>query len=505
MLQLTLTTWVGLDPFFRLILSNRFLLYFYCCHFPISKTMKKTTILLTLSFCSFFIHAQISFETTYHEDGFSLKAANIIETTDGDFLTAYSLAGGWDLMGLGKVSEQGEWLEQYQYGSGSSYALNGLALQPLSNGEYLLIADSIDCPWIMCNRNKNLYRVNPQGNILNNSTLSISSNSMFHKHQLIDDEILTILTRGITLLPSLSAFSLDGDSLWSVTYTLPPGQGSLDLKCFTSLQSGGFMLAGKMNNGNRLIMMRTDAEGDSLWTKINGVMFDTYEAKDIIETADQSIYLIGDTSAISAQTDIHLTKTDSQGNILWCKKFGGNDYDRAVSFEQLADGSFVILGNTFSFGAGGSDYYLIKTDVDGNVLWTNTFGTNQNEVAVSLLATQDGGFIVSGERETNNSDEQDLYIVKVNDQGNLVEIQNSHETPAFSFYPNPANNYITFESDKRITSLSYTDMCGRISLQQQNEFNISRSDISTLPSGIYTCKISFVDGHQTTRSVVISR
>ena len=71
--------------------------------------------------------------------------------------------------------------------------------------------------------------------------------------------------------------------------------------------------------------------------------------------------------------DVYLVKTDSNGEFLWSKTYGGTDQDNGWSVHETPDG-FVLAGFTKSFGAGGFDFYLIKTDSDGEIDWSKTYG-----------------------------------------------------------------------------------------------------------------------------------
>ncbi len=99
------------------------------------------------------------------------------------------------------------------------------------------------------------------------------------------------------------------------------------------------------------------------------------------QTKDNGYILLGHTQNYSAvgQQDILLIKTDSLGNFLWQKLFGGSNLDFGQSVQQTFDKGFIICGFTNSFGAGGNDIYIVKTDSIGNFQWQNTFGGTGND------------------------------------------------------------------------------------------------------------------------------
>jgi type IX secretion system substrate protein len=104
--------------------------------------------------------------------------------------------------------------------------------------------------------------------------------------------------------------------------------------------------------------------------------------------------------------------------ITFQKAYGGtgNDFGRAV--QQTVDGGYILAGWTDSFGSGNYDMYLIKTNANGDTLWTRTFGTIENDGANSVQQTSDGGYIVCGQSNIY-SQGGDIYLVKTNTQGNL--------------------------------------------------------------------------------------
>jgi type IX secretion system substrate protein len=136
----------------------------------------------------------------------------------------------------------------------------------------------------------------------------------------------------------------------------------------------------------------------------------------VIETSDGGYAILGSTNSFGAGgSDIYLIKIDSEFDLDWQKTFGGPNGDGGSSIQQTADGGYIIVGSTNSFGAGGSDIYLIKTDEDGNEEWSNTYGSTTDDVGSYVQQTADGGYIMAGNRVVNSS--YDPYLVKANSSG----------------------------------------------------------------------------------------
>ena len=100
-------------------------------------------------------------------------------------------------------------------------------------------------------------------------------------------------------------------------------------------------------------------------------------------------------------------------SIIWSKTFGGDDMDACTSMVQTADGGFALAGYTASFGEGGIDMWLIKVDANGNTQWDQTYGGIDQEGAFALIQTYDGAFVVAGYTESYGAGGSDIFLVKV--------------------------------------------------------------------------------------------
>lgn len=97
----------------------------------------------------------------------------------------------------------------------------------------------------------------------------------------------------------------------------------------------------------------------------------------------------------------------------WNKTYGGTGDDWAGSVVQTSDGGFVMAGGTDSFGAGDYDFWLVKTDAEGNMEWNKTYGGERSEMATFLVQTGDGGYALAGYTGSFGAGYDDLWLVKV--------------------------------------------------------------------------------------------
>jgi Tol biopolymer transport system component len=148
-----------------------------------------------------------------------------------------------------------------------------------------------------------------------------------------------------------------------------------------------------------------------------------WAALDAVQTGDGGYLMVGATHYShqnTRQEDIYLVKTDAIGEIRWTQAYGGDAFDRGNAVAETDDGGFVILGETASFGTGDWDVVLLRVDHDGSELWARTFGGPGKERANAILRTDDGGFILTGQTASFGAGGGDLYLVRTDDQGNEV-------------------------------------------------------------------------------------
>jgi hypothetical protein len=211
----------------------------------------------------------------------------------------------------------------------------------------------------------------------------------------------------------------EGDSLWTKTFG-----GSHDDygRSVQQTTDGGYIISGittSFGNGGDVYLVKTNSEGDSLWTKTFGGSDYDY-GRSVQQTTDGGYIISGYTFSFGngSTTDVYLVKTNSNGEEEWTKTFGGSDDDYGYSVQQTTDGGYIIGGNTDSFGNGG-DVYLVKTNSEGDSLWTKTFGGSDDDYGRSVQQKTDGGYIISGYTESFGNGYSDVYLIKTDSDGNL--------------------------------------------------------------------------------------
>jgi hypothetical protein len=207
-----------------------------------------------------------------------------------------------------------------------------------------------------------------------------------------------------------------GDTIWTRTYE----NGSTGYSVQQTSDSG-YIIGGKYGGlTGDVCLIKTDENGDTLWTKKYGGAYDD-AGYAIRETSDKGYIIAGETRSFGAgYYDIYLIKTDSLGDSLWAKTYGGVDDEQGWSVQQTADNGYFVAGYTTSSGAGSKDFYLVKTDTLGNVLWTKTHGGASNEAAKSVQQTSDGGYIITGYTTSFGAGAYDVYVVRTDSLGDSL-------------------------------------------------------------------------------------
>jgi PGF-CTERM protein len=185
---------------------------------------------------------------------------------------------------------------------------------------------------------------------------------------------------------------------------------------------GGYLIAGSIGDcDNRnctddVWLTKMNAQGQEQWNLTLGGA-DNEEMVFVQQTADGGYILIGNTDSHGAgSSDIWFEKVDSNGNMQWNNTFGGIGRDMVRIVRQVP-GGYIIAGNTESYGAGDSDFWLVKTDTNGEEQWNNTYGGYYGDGVYSLQQTHDHGYIIAGMTNSFGASHNDFLLVKTDSNG----------------------------------------------------------------------------------------
>jgi hypothetical protein len=208
-----------------------------------------------------------------------------------------------------------------------------------------------------------------------------------------------------------------GDTLWTRTYG---GTGGDLGRSVQQTSDTGYIVAGSttsFGNITQVYLIKTNASGDTLWTRTYGGANNDY-GYSVRQTSDGGYVVAGYTYSFGNSTQVYLIKTNASGDTLWTKTYGGASWDDGYSVQQTTDGGYIVAGWTDSFGAI-LQVYLIKTNVSGDTLWTRTYGGSCDDRGYSVQQTTDGGYIVAGYTESFGDSVQ-VYLIKTNASGDTL-------------------------------------------------------------------------------------
>ncbi len=215
-----------------------------------------------------------------------------------------------------------------------------------------------------------------------------------------------------------------------------------------TLGDGDFIVAGQSassdgsiaNNqgGSDLWVTKLDANGNLIWEKNYGGSEDDF-AMDLQSAADGGYILVGgssssngDLASNNGRIDLWVIKINAVGELQWSKNFGGSGVDIGTSIQTISDG-YILAGCTgsageqgVSAGFGGNDFWVLKLDLDGNLVWEKTFGGKRYDAAKSIVVNNNDEYLIAGNTWSNDGDissnygHGDAWVIKINNVGALL-------------------------------------------------------------------------------------
>ncbi len=246
-------------------------------------------------------------------------------------------------------------------------------------------------------------------------------------------------------------FDGNGNKLWQKVLG---GSGREFAHAVTQTLDGGYVVAGftesydgdvTSNNGSAdFWIVKLDGNGNKIWQKALGGLRNEV-AHAVIATSDGGYIVAGDTESNNGDvsgnhgySDYWVVKLDEAGNKVWQKTFGGSGEDRAADIKATLDGGYIVSGHIFSNNGDITgyhpsstvdplpDYWAIKIDGAGNLIWQKALGGSNTDYAVSAVNAPDGGYVVAGFTfsvdgdVTGNHGNSDYWVIKLDGSGNIV-------------------------------------------------------------------------------------
>ena len=210
-----------------------------------------------------------------------------------------------------------------------------------------------------------------------------------------------------------------GDIQWHKTFSLSDHDSGNYVQ---QTYDNGYIIIGTTREttpspNDNVVLIKTDNLGNESWNRtFGGIQSDIAEA--CLQTSDNGYIIICKTNSYSvADYNARLIKTNSQGIELWNKTFGGAENDVCEDIQITSDNGFIIVGSTLSYGSGGRDVWLIKTDSNGDMQWNHTYGGILDDLGYSVQQSSDGGYILTGRTKSYGSGNNDVWVIKTNSTG----------------------------------------------------------------------------------------
>ncbi|MFK7772522.1 MAG: hypothetical protein AB8F94_10290 [Saprospiraceae bacterium] len=216
-----------------------------------------------------------------------------------------------------------------------------------------------------------------------------------------------------TWQPIVTKINEEGEVVWTKFISSPNND---ILKCSSRNNDQNLVLGVKAKNGDREIFYHfIDSEGN--YTDRTGIGYESGWDLESISLSDNGFLTLSSsdqsTNGDLSNTDYQLIKIDEAGEIEWTQLFGGDKRELPAEVIESKDGGYYILGNTTSFGFGGFDLLVIKTDESGNIIWQNTYGTAARDVGGTIIETENSDLIIGGVTGENFN----LFMFKIDKDG----------------------------------------------------------------------------------------
>lgn len=215
--------------------------------------------------------------------------------------------------------------------------------------------------------------------------------------------------------PILARMNPDVSAVWSAE---PDGANWDDGYGFYEFGDGDYVIVttAVSDPDQELLLMKADTNGSEIWIKTFGEVNGSEEGFDVEMTSDGGYVAVG-TSEVEGNCDLFLVKADSNGEEVWTKKFDRSGDDRGSSVQATEDGGYIIAGTTEEDG---SDLWLMKVDTNGSEIWTQTYGGSGDDEGFCVKKTADGGYVLVGSRQAFSGLGDNLWLLKTDADGNEV-------------------------------------------------------------------------------------
>jgi uncharacterized delta-60 repeat protein len=387
---------------------------------------------------------------SWHADSSDDSAKSVEQTSDGGYVVAGSIDGGYTISPYAwvlKLESNGSVVWQKSYGSFRAWASS---IEQTSDGGYVLAGQWANlAPAYGPEYGYFILKLDSNGSAVWQNGYGVGTVSTVSLvEQTSDGGYIAAGGYGFWVAKLNSTGSMD----WQKTYG---GNSSGVASSIQQTADGGYIVAGSTNSSGAgswdIWVLKLNSTGSAEWQKTYGGS-GSDGASSVEQTSDGGYIVAGTTSSFGAGgTDFWVLKLDPTGGVAWQKTYGSSGDDNLDSFQQTSDGGYVAAGSTNSFGAGGWDFWVLKLDSTGSVIWQKTYGGSGDEGAHSVQQTSDGGYILAGTTNSFGAGASDAWVVKLGTDGYIV-------WNASSGASTHTTNVTPSESSAKVSTTSVTPM-----------------------------------------------
>ena len=506
--------------------------------------LKIFLFIVTLNLCSYNCHSQVSFEKTFgspkNEDGFCVH-----QTADKGYIISGIIeidSVNTDIY-LIKTDSLGDTLWTKSYGGPKGEFQN--VVQQTNDGGYVIVGSTYS--YGAGQGDIFLLKTNSNGDTSWTKTYGGIGDEIGQYIQQTNDGGYIIGGHSDTFGPRgdfyLIKTNATGDTIWTRNYGGTKHDHGF---CVQQTIDSGYIIVGhslSFGLSGGFYAVKTTNTGDTLWTRGYGGATNSY-CYFVQQTTDGGYILTGSTDCFGAgNADALVIKTNSTGDTVWTKTYGGTGSDYFNCVKQTPDGGYILVGATSSFSADSSDVYLVKINSVGDTLWSKTFGGLRDDEGIYISLSLDSGYIIAGLTNSYGNGGMDFYLIKTDKNGNAgcnstpvhtlitkpdslmfnvpttigfphtlvgtapfltsidanstinicssigIQYFEKENEVRIKAYPSPTDYLIFIEAEKTINLAKIYDCQGKLIYQQKSASTITQIDISNLQSGIYILEV----------------